>query len=96
MPPSWVTWLCLQVAADSTITNLSTKGKIYVFDKPLSNGQVVTIAPAKLSNVKLSRELNGAYGLIPLKDRRRYFIVNNGDTSFPSDLVEGKFITNAF
>lgn len=92
-----VSSLCLQVAATSTITNLSTVGKIYVNDKALANGKSVTLTVAQLANVKISRELNGAYGLMPLKDRRRYFIVNNGaGGGFPSDLVEGSFITNAF
>lgn len=72
--------LCLQVAAVSSITNLATVGKIYVFDKELASGKSVTIPLAQLSNVKLSRELNGAFGLVPLKDRRSYLLINNGET----------------
>lgn len=94
------TFLCAQqVAADSTITNLSTRGKVYVNDKELRNGATVTIKTAKLGNVKLARRLNGPFGLLPLKDRRSFYVVNNNvppEDSFPSDFIEGRFITNAF
>lgn len=84
--------LCFQVAAVSPSSTLP----LWSFDKELASGKSVTIAVAQLSNVKLSLELNGAFGLIPVKDRGRYLLINNGNSAFPSDLVKASFITNMF
>ena len=97
--------LWLQVAADSTIQNVSSVD-MKVNGKTLKRGQIVTIPIAKgKTGASISVSFVATISNIQIKNSRQYFVVDNqfntvdygnGKKDKLLDMMEGRLVANSF